>query len=75
MTNEFELECLAEQYTRLHGESAYSLIGDEISSAVGMRKWDVAYLLQKIQWRVRKLQRLRQVATQVQLNRSVSAFA
>ena len=75
MSNELELERLAEQYTSLHGDDAYSLIGDEISSAVGMRKWDVAHLLQKIQWRVRKLERLRQLAAQMRFNQRSQTVA
>lgn len=70
MDDELELEHLAEHYASQHGDNAYSLIGDEISSAVGMRKWDVAYVLQRVQWRVRKLQRLRQLSAQMRANRA-----
>ncbi|MDO6416865.1 hypothetical protein Q4F19_20950 [Sphingomonas sp. BIUV-7] len=73
--DELELERLAEQYSLAHGEDAYVRIADEISSAVGMRKWDSAYVLQRVQWRVRKLQRLRQLNAQMRFNRRAPHLA
>jgi hypothetical protein len=59
------LNSRAEQYSLSHGADAYKKIGDDISIAVASRQGDDAYLLQRVQWRVRKLERLRQITAQL----------
>ena len=52
------LDIDATKYLSTHGKAAYDYVGSEISSAVGRREWDKAYYLQRLQWRIRKLERL-----------------
>ena len=61
MTN---LDTTAARYSALYGRDAYDRVGSEISSAVGQKDWDKAYYLQRLQWRVRKLERLQQLSAQ-----------
>jgi hypothetical protein len=63
------LEARAETYLMAHGRSAYARVGDEISCAIGSHQWDKAHYLQRLQWRIRKLERLRQISDQVALSR------
>jgi hypothetical protein len=53
--SENRLNTSAENYCKLYGPDAYQKIGRDISKAVGNREWDKAYFLQRVQWRVRKL--------------------
>ena len=67
--SEHTLDIAADDYSRHHGDSAYSKVGDDISMAIGNGEWDKAHMLQRVQWRLRKLDRLRQIAALARLNR------
>jgi hypothetical protein len=67
--DEHALNNAAEHYSRSYGAEAYQKIGDDISIAVGSRQWDDAYVLQRVQWRLRKLERLRQIAAKLRETR------
>ena len=62
---EQRLSTSAEEYRNIHCENAYRKVGEDISMAVGNQQWDYAYFLQRVQSRVRKLERLRQIATEI----------
>jgi hypothetical protein len=72
--SETNLNMSAENYCRQHGAQAYQKVGEAISIAVGNREWDHAYVLQKVQWRVRKLERLQQISSEVRANRSTPSL-
>lgn len=65
--SENRLNTSAENYCKLYGPDAYQKIGHDISKAVGNREWDDAYFLQRVQWRVRKLDRLQQITAELGL--------
>lgn len=68
-----DLDLAAERYAAAHGEAAYKRVGDEISAAIGAGQWDRAYYLQRLQWRIRKLEQIRQEAGEARgANRRVS---
>jgi hypothetical protein len=67
-----DLNELAERYLRIHGDEAYLRIAEDISKAIGQLEWDSAYQLQRAQWRVRKLERLRQITASLRLSRSAA---
>jgi hypothetical protein len=58
------LDTAAARYSARYGTAAYERVGSEISSAVGRRDWDGAYYLQRLQWRIRKLERFEQLSEQ-----------
>ena len=62
----------AEYYLRQYGADAYRTIGDAISMAVGHGDWDTAYVLQRVQWHARKLERLGQITAVVRSNRETA---
>jgi hypothetical protein len=64
---EQRLNTSAETYCNRHSDNAYQKIGEDISMAVGNHQWDNAYFLQRVQWRVRKLERLREIAAELRL--------
>lgn len=57
-----DLDTVAARYSAMYGTAAYERVGSEISSAVGRRDWDGAYYLQRLQWRIRKLERFEQLS-------------
>ena len=59
-----KLDDAAARYSALYGTAAYERVGSAISSAVGRRNWDEAYYLQRLQWRIRKLERFQQLPAQ-----------
>ena len=72
--SENNLNMSAENYCRQHGSDAYQRVGEAISMAVGNRQWDHAYVLQRVQWRVRKLERLQQISAELRVNRAIPAL-
>ena len=54
--SEHRLNATADDYLKLHGGRAFHKIGEDISIAVGNRQWDAAYFLQRVQWRLQKLE-------------------
>jgi hypothetical protein len=63
--SEHKLNASAEIYWDMHRNDAYRKVGEDISMAVGNQQWDYAYFLQQVQSRVRKLERIRQIATEL----------